>query len=150
MQRNTLIGLATGVLAGFGFASITAIEGAIAGVVGALNASLIENSMAGIISLSLLIGLSLRGTLSFSQFRPVLFPAGISGALVVLSVAAIAWTVNRVGTTAGTMTLLFGQLILATVIDSFGIGGFPSIPLSIPRIGGLLLMGIGILLVMQR
>lgn len=150
MQRNTVFTLAIGILAGFGFASITAIEGGMTKIVGALNASLIENFMAGLISLVVLVVLFSTGRLSMSYFRPVLLPAGVGGGLVILSVAAIAWTISRLGVAVGNMAMLFGQLVLATFIDTLGIGGYERIPLSLPRIAGLFLMLGGMFLVLPK
>lgn len=148
MKRSTVLALAVGVLAGFGFASITAIEGGMARVVGALNASLVENLMAGVLSFVILIAFLAAGRITPNMFRPVVLPATLGGGLVIVSVAAVAWTISRVGVAAANMAMLFGQITLATFIDTTGFGGFEAIPLTLPRVAGLLLMGCGLLLVM--
>jgi len=148
MRRNTFLALAAGVLAGFGFASITAIEGRMARVVGAVNASLVENLMAGVLSLVVLFGLLTAGRITPGMFRPVVLPATFGGGLVIVSVAAVAWAISRVGVAATNMAMLVGQITLATVIDTVGVGINEAIPLTLPRVAGLLLMVGGLLLVM--
>ena len=57
---------------------------------------------------------------------------------------------SRIGVTAGNMALLFGQIGIVVLIDTFGFGGYDKVPLSLPRIAGLALMAIGVYLVLPR
>jgi uncharacterized membrane protein YdcZ (DUF606 family) len=48
------------------------------------------------------------------------------------------------------MSMLFGQMAIAVIIDSIGIAGYDKVPFTLPRIAGLALMIIGVYLVLPR
>jgi uncharacterized membrane protein YdcZ (DUF606 family) len=56
----------------------------------------------------------------------------------------------RIGVTAGNMALILGQMAIVVLIDTVGIGSYPRVQLTIPRIAGLLLMVAGIYLVLPK
>ena len=69
---------------------------------------------------------------------------------MLIAVAAISFAVPRTGVAAGNFALVFGQLMIAALIDAIGFPGMGKIPLTPIRILGLLVMAIGIYLVLPR
>ena len=74
--------------------------------------------------------------------RHLLLP-GLLLAFYVLSITAIA---PKFGVGNAIFFVLIGQLISAATIDNFGLFGAQHVPLSWPRLCGLLLMAAGVVL----
>ena len=149
LQRMNL-GVLVAAVAGGIFGLVTTFEGAVARSVGAINASLLEHLFAGLIAIPAVIILFMRGNLTWVNMRPVLPMAALLGIFVLVAVAGVAYAMPRVGVMAGNMAMLFGQMTIAVLIDTIGFSGYDKVPLSLPRIVGLVLMVIGIYLVLPR
>jgi bacterial/archaeal transporter family-2 protein len=150
MADGLKVGLVVAIGAGALFGVITALEGAVAWVVGGINASLLEHFIAGIISIILLIIILLRGSLNREVTLSVLPKSILGGIFVLVAVAAIAFAIPRTGVAVGNLALILGQLFLAAIIDTTGFAGIERIPLSPARILGLLVMGIGIYIILPK
>ena len=150
MQQRINLGVCVATIAGGVFGLVTTFEGAVARSVGAINASLLEHMFAGFIAIPAVIILFLRGNLTWNITRPILPIAALLGIFVLMAVAGIAYAMPRVGVTAGNMALLLGQIAVAVLIDTIGLLGYERVPLSLPRIVGLVLMVIGIYLVLLK
>jgi bacterial/archaeal transporter family-2 protein len=72
---------------------------------------------------------------------------GGMGVVVVLTITVVT---PRIGTAATIGLLIAGQLAMGVVIDSYGLFGVDKVPLSWPRILGVLLLAIGALLALRR
>ena len=68
----------------------------------------------------------------------------IGGLLGVPLLAAMAFGLGRTGTFEGFIALLVGQLGMGIMIDRFGLFNAPMNPISLNRIGGLLLVVAGL------
>jgi transporter family-2 protein len=150
MLKQFNIGVLVGAITGGVFGVVTTIEGAVARVVGAVNASLIEHVFAAMIAIPAVIYLFARGNLTWDNTRGILPVSAVAGVLVLVAVAGVAFSMTRAGVTAGNMALLFGQMVIAVLIDTMGWGGYERVPLNFSRIAGLVLMVIGVYLVMPR
>ena len=147
-------GLKVGLLAALGagslFGVITAIEGAVGRVVGGINSSLFEHFFAGIIAIGILATIFIRGNIDREAALSVLPLSAFGGVLVLVAVAAISFAIPRTGVAVGNFVLVFGQLLIAVIIDTNGFLGIQRIPLTPARIVGLLVMAVGIYLVLPR
>jgi transporter family-2 protein len=150
MQEGFSLGLIVAAATGMVFAVVTTIEGAIARTVGAVNASLLENLAAGLISAIVITVFFLLRKIPLNATQKAVPWAILAGVLVIIAVAGIGYALPRIGVVAGNMAIVFGQIALAVLIDTVGIGGFERIPLSLARLTGLLLMGMGTYLVLPR
>ena len=150
MQGRMSLGVIIGAITGGVFGVVTTIEGAVARSVGAINASLIEHFFAAFIAVPAVIFLFLRGNMTLDNTRSILPISALAGVLVLVGVAGVAYTMPRIGVTAGNMAMLFGQMAIAVVIDLIGVGGYEKVPLTLPRILGLVLMVVGTYLVLPR
>jgi transporter family-2 protein len=150
MADGLKTGLVAALAAGSLFGIITAIEGAVARVVGGVNSSLYEHFFAGILAILILAILLTKGTLAFGNARSVLPLSAFGAVLVLIAVAAISFAVPRTGVAAGNFVLVFGQLMIAALIDAIGFSGMGKIPLTPIRVIGLLVMAVGIYLVLPR
>ena len=149
LQRMNL-GVIVAVVTGGVFGAVTAIEGNIARSVGAINATLLEHSIAGLIAIPAILIIILSGRLEWGSAKGVLPQSAVVGVLVLAAVAGVAYSMSRIGVTVGNMALFLGQMAIVVLIDTVGIAGYPRVPLTLPRIAGLLLMVAGIYLVLPK
>jgi uncharacterized membrane protein YdcZ (DUF606 family) len=150
MKDRFNLGVIVASVTGGIFGVVTSIEGTIARSVGAINASLIEHVFTAFIAVPAVIILFARGNLTWEDTREILPISAVGGLLVLIAVAGVAYSMTRVGVTAGNMAMLFGQMAIAVAIDTLGLVGYDKVPLSLPRIAGLTLMIIGVYLVLPR
>jgi len=73
-----------------------------------------------------------------------------AGALGLVIIAGAAYALPRVGIAAGLATIIFGQMIVALFVDTFGWGGAPPLPLQLERIAGVAMLLVGTWLVLPR
>jgi transporter family-2 protein len=73
-----------------------------------------------------------------------------AGALGLLIIAGAAYALPRIGIAAGLATIILGQMVVALLVDTFGWGGAPPLPLRIERLAGLVMLLIGTWLVLPR
>ena len=74
----------------------------------------------------------------------------ISGALGIVIIMGIAFSINLAGVTAGVAAVFLGQMFLSVIADTSGWGGVEAIPLDLRRIIGLILMGSSVFLLLPR
>jgi transporter family-2 protein len=77
----------------------------------------------------------------------MLLVAGLLGIGIVMGVA---FSLSKVGVTAGIAALIMGQLLVSIIVDTSGWGGVEPIPLSPSRIVGLFVMGLAVYLLVPR
>jgi len=118
--------------------------------VGGFNASVFEHFFAGLIAFTAVGFLVFRRRVEWGEVTPVLPLSILLGILVFAAVATIAYAIPRTGVALGNFVLVFGQLVLTVLIDTFGIGGLERVPLSPQRIIGLLVMLGGTYLVFHK
>lgn len=150
MLQRLNLGVVVAVITGSVFGVVTAIEGNISRTVGAINASLLEHSIAGLIAIPAILFIIFSGRLEWGTAKSVLPMSAVVGVLVLIAVAGVAFAMPRIGVTTGNMLIVLGQMVIVVLIDTYGIAGYTKVPLSLPRIAGLLLMVGGIYLVLPR
>lgn len=150
MREQLSLGLIVAILTGAGFGVLTTIEGGIGRVLGAINTSLLEHLIAGIISIVAVVIVITRGEWQWSTVRPLVPLATLGAVMVIIAVAGVAYAFPRAGVVAASMGLTLGQMTLALLIDTIGLFGYERLPITIPRIAGLLLMVAGTFLVLPK
>jgi transporter family-2 protein len=73
----------------------------------------------------------------------------VGGVLGIVILAAPIFLIPRIGATSTLTALVVGQLVLALIMDQFGLFGVPKIEVNITRIIGLILLVVGALLIKQ-
>ena len=72
------------------------------------------------------------------------------GFFVMFYVLSITWVAPRFGVSNAVSFVLLGQLIAMSVIDHFGFIGAQQYTLTAQRVGGLLLMAVGVFMVLNK
>ena len=81
-----------------------------------------------------------------ARFAALPWWAWVGGALGAFYVWAAIWSVPRVGVVTIAAALILGQMTAALVIDRYGLFGLPQQAASWPRIAGVMLVGVGVVL----
>jgi transporter family-2 protein len=120
-------------------------------MIGDVRTGLLTNFIGGVIAGAVILLLFLRqGQQTWRIPGIVIIFVALSGLLGIFIITGISFSLQRAGIAAGLATVILGQLIVSTVVDTFGIGGVEAIPLSFQRILGLLVMGFGVFLLLPR
>lgn len=72
---------------------------------------------------------------------------GLFGALYVTGSVLLA---PRLGATTLAASLVAGQMLAAILLDQFGLLGYRVVPLTLPRVAGIVLLFAGVLLIQRR
>jgi bacterial/archaeal transporter family-2 protein len=104
----------------------------------------------GTAALALVAWLFYGGLGSFGQVGKAPAWALVGGLLGAVYVTVAILTVRTLGVSGLTAIVISGQLAAAVVIDRFGLLGIAKQPIGVPRIVGLVLLVVGVLLVVRR
>lgn len=146
MNFSTLALLLVTVTVGSGIALQAVVNTALARTVGILEAAFVSVTVTWVIVAVVLIAGVRSGNLSqITSVSPYLFVGGFVGAAVLVT-AVVA--VPRLGAASLIAALVVGQLIGAMILDHFGLLGLQNTPITPIRLGGamLLVIGMGLLL----
>jgi transporter family-2 protein len=145
----TSAAVALTVLAGLAGSVQVAVMGRFGGRIGTLEALTFSTCVQLVLSLGiLLLARPGVGGLGGAFRTPAwMWLGGVMGATVVF---AITFAQPRIGATATIGILIAGQLVMSAVIDRYGLFGVDRIDISVPRAGGIVLLGIGAALSLVR
>jgi transporter family-2 protein len=145
----TSLAVGLSLVAGLAGSIQVAVSGAFGRRIGVLEATAFGSIAAAIIVFTVLLVVRQGiGNLGQSVREPAwLWIGGIMGAIVVTT---ITFTAPRIGTFATVGLLIAGQLLMAVLIDAFGLFGLEKIPVSPARVAGLALLAGGAALVLKR
>jgi transporter family-2 protein len=131
------------VLAGMAAALQGSANGALTGRAG-LGATLVLNSL--VVMTGSLILFFASGPRPFSALGGAPWSHYLGGICGLVIIASMAIVVPRIGNATGLALLVLGQVAAGLVIDHFGLLSMRTIPISASRIGGALLLVVGMLL----
>ena len=151
MRLSIITGAVLAALTGMSIAVQSTITSRVGAQIGDIRTGILTNSMGGVIAGGMMLVWLLREGPGVWKVPPVLIGAtAVSGLLGVLIVSGISFSLQRAGVAAGLAGVIFGQLLLSSVIDSLGIGGVDPIPFSLTRVLGLLVTGFGVYLLLPK
>jgi len=141
--------IAIALVAGMAAAVQVSVNGALGRRIGVLEATGLSVLLTTLIVLAVvtIAGRGPGGVAEGFRHPPWLWLGGLMGAIIVSS---ITFAGPRIGTFATVALLIAGQLVVALLIDSFGLLGADRIPATATRLAGLALLIAGALLVLRR
>jgi bacterial/archaeal transporter family-2 protein len=151
MKNVILIGGLGAFATGIAIALQSYLSGRAGNIVGPIKTGLWTNflggSMAGLIILVLwALGVRTGNPLTRNAVEMIL----ISGALGIIIIMGISYSINLAGVTAGVAAVFLGQMVLSTIADTSGWGGVEPIPLDLRRIAGLVIMLFAVFLLLPK
>jgi uncharacterized membrane protein YdcZ (DUF606 family) len=73
-----------------------------------------------------------------------------AGALGILIIMGVSFSIQRAGMAAGMAAVILGQFLFGVVADTTGLGGLAPIPLDFRRIAGLVGLAISVYLLLPK
>jgi len=151
MRLSIITGAMLAALTGMAIAAQSTITSRVGAQLGDIRTGILTNTMGGLIAGGMMLVWLLREGPAAWKVPPVLVGAtALSGFLGILIITGISFSLQRAGIAAGLAGVIFGQLLLSAVIDSLGVGGADSIPLTMSRVLGLMVTGLGVYLLLPK
>ena len=146
-KKNAMLYILLMLLAGCMIAMQSPLNAALSRTVGVLESCLISFAV-GTLFLALTVLFFGRGQLPrVTETPPWQWIGGSLGAVMVLNTII---AVPRIGVLTTVLAMIFGNLVMAAVIDNFGWFGLPVTPFGWRRLAGFALVLAGLLLVFRR
>ncbi|HDD54717.1 MAG TPA: hypothetical protein ENG59_00555 [Chloroflexi bacterium] len=151
MRLSIITGAVLASLTGMAIAVQSTISSRVGAQIGDIRTGILTNLLGGVIAGGLMLVWLLKdGPAEWKVPPAVIGLTGLSGLLGVLIVTGISFSLQRAGVAAGLAGVIFGQLVISTLIDSLGIGGAEPIPFTLIRAAGLLTAGLGVYLLLPK
>jgi uncharacterized membrane protein YdcZ (DUF606 family) len=151
VKLSIFTGAVVALLTGIAIATQSTLTSRVGAQIGDIKTGLLTNTLGGIAAGSLmLIWLIREGPQIWRLPTNAVAFTAISGILGILIITGISFSLQRAGIAAGLATVILGQLVLSTIIDTIGLGGVEPIPLSFARIFGLILTCLGVYLLLPK
>ena len=149
MSAGTGLAVAFTVAAGLAGGVQVAVMGELGSRIGALEAFAFAALLTATIAAALLVVArrSVAGYADALREPSWLWTGGVMGAVVVLAITIAA---PRIGATATIAIIIAGNLVMAALIDRFGLFGLERVGLAWPRIVGIALLAAGAALSLRR
>ena len=151
MKNEILIGGAAALITGITIGVQSFLTGRAERLIGSVNTGFWTNFLGGILAGILILGLSKFVDPKIGVInKPAFILTLVSGALGIIIISGVAFSISKAGLAAGLAAVIFGQLLFGTIADAIGLGGSDIIPLDLRRLAGLALMTISVLLLLPR
>jgi transporter family-2 protein len=151
LKATIIIGAIVALFTGVAIGVQSAMASRAGGMIGEVRTGLFTNFFGGMIAGAIILLFFLReGQQTWNIPGTAIIFVAVSGLLGILIITGVSFSLQRAGIAAGLATLILGQLIVSTIVDTLGIGGVEAIPLSSQRILGLLVLGFGVYLILPR
>ena len=145
MQKSILIAVSVALISGLAIGIQSSLISVAGKITGATLTGLLVNFLGGAAAGLVLTVIYIRqGNTAFSGIQiptiGMIFTAGLLGIAII---TGIAFSLPKTGIAAGLAAIIAGQMIVAVLVDTFGLGGADPIPLNWTRVIGLLLLVLG-------
>jgi transporter family-2 protein len=146
-----IFGVVAALFTGIAIGVQSALSSRVGTLIGNIRTGVLTNALGGLIAILLFLVLLLINGKGFWQIPgTALTMLVIAGALGILIITGVAFSLQRTGVAAGLATIILGQLVVSVIIDTKGYGGVPPIPITLPRILGLIVMAAGVYLLLPK
>ncbi len=152
MIKNAIImGGVSALITGVAIGIQSFLAGRAGNLIGPVNTGFWTNFLGGTLAGLLILVLSI---FVGPQFKTISGPAFIitliSGALGIIIIMGISFSISRAGVAAGLAAVIFGQFLFGVIADSIGLGGTQPIPLDLRRVIGLAVMALSVYLLLPK
>ncbi len=152
MTRLTIAAFVAALLTGIALGIQATINSRLGEQITPLNTGLLVTTVGGLLSAAVFAILMLAGQIELDG--PTVYrhlPAiTLAGMLAALAIIGTAFALPKLSVSAGVAAIIFGQMLVSLIVDTTGWGGVDQVPLSLPRLGGLVLLAISVWLLMPH
>jgi len=146
-----VIGVIGALLTGIAIGAQSTLSSRIGSLIGSFKTGVLMNLVGGALAGLVCVVLVLINGKVYLKSPPIAWLLlGIAGALGILIITGVAFSLQRAGVAAGLATIILGQMAVSILADARGWGGAEPIPVTLPRILGLVLMAAGVYLLLPK
>ena len=152
MIKNTiLMGGVAALITGIAIGIQAFLSGRAGSMIGPVNTGFWTNFLGGTLAGILILILSIFVSPKIGVItKPALLITFIAGALGILIIMGISFSIARAGMAAGLAAVIFGQFLFGVIADTIGIAGLTPIPLDLRRVIGLIVMAASVILLLPK
>jgi transporter family-2 protein len=151
LQNTIILGVAGALVTGLLIGMQSTISNRSGQLVGSIRTGLLMNMLGGGFALLVFIAIYATRVVRWESFPRLAWTLlGVAGILGIFIIIGIAYSLHYTGVVAGLGTVILGQMLISTVVDSLGLIGLERIPFTWQRAAGLLLMAVAVYLLLPR
>ncbi len=151
IKNAVLLGGAGALVTGIAIGIQSFLSGRSGNLIGPINTGFWTNFLGGSLAGILILVLSKFVNPEIGVItKPAFIINLVSGALGILIIMGISFSISRAGMAAGMAAVIFGQFFFGIIADTLGFGGMAPIPLDLRRIAGLVVMALSLFLLLPR
>lgn len=151
LSAYLIFGVIGALLTGMAIGTQSTLSSRIGTIIGTLRTGVLMNLVGGGLAGLLFLVLLLINGRSYAKAPPTAWLLlVIAGALGIAIITGVSFSLQRAGVAAGLATIILGQMFVSLLADARGWGGAAPIPVTLPRILGLLLLAAGVFLLIPR
>ncbi|MGD8622328.1 MAG: DMT family transporter [Anaerolineales bacterium] len=151
MKTSIIAGALVALMTGLAIGTQATISSRMGGIIGEVRTGLLSNFLGGVVAGMLILFLLLRdGTRTWNVPGMIIAVLTLSGAIGIFIIIGISFSLQRAGIAAGLATIILGQLAFSFLIDSVGIGGVDTIPVTFQRVAGIVVTALGVYLLLPK
>lgn len=151
MSSTILIGLLGAIGTGLAIGTQSTLSSLIGAMIGNLRTGFFMNFIGGIIAGLFILGMTLANGKTYWQMPGrAVWMLVIAGALEILIITGVSFSLQRTGVAAGLAAIILGQMAVSVVVDATGAGGARIIPITWERGLGLLVIAVGVFLILPK
>jgi transporter family-2 protein len=151
LTNLVLLGILGALITGIAIGAQSTLSGRIGSIVGDFKTGVLMNAIGGMIAgLIFIVLLIVKGKGFWQLPGTALVMLVIAGTLGILIITGVSFSMQKAGVAAGLATLILGQMVVSVIVDAKGWGGATPIPISWPRVLGLLVMAAGVYLLIPK
>lgn len=151
MNKELIIGVLGALGTGFAIGMQSTLSSLIGAIAGNLRTGMFMNFIGGIIAGLFILAFTLIGGKDYWHMPGrAVWMLVIAGALGIMIITGVSFSLQKAGVAAGLATIILGQLVISAIVDATGAGGARVIPFTWQRAAGLLVIGLGVFLILPR
>ena len=151
MNAYLLFGVIGALLTGLAIGTQSTLSSKIGTFIGSFRTGVLMNLVGGSVAGILFLILVLINGKAYVKAPPMAWLLlVIGGTLGIMIFTGVSFSLQRAGVAAGLATIILGQMIVSLIADAKGWGGSAPIPVTLPRIFGLLLLAAGVFLMVPK
>lgn len=151
LSTYLVLGVVGALITGLAIGAQSTLSSRIGTLIGSFKTGVLMNVVGGALAGLVLVVLLIVNGKDYLNPPPVTwFLLVIAGALGILIITGVAFSLQRAGVAAGLATIILGQMAVSILADARGWGGAAPIPVTLPRILGLVLMAAGVYLLLPK
>lgn len=151
MNKEILIGVLGALATGLAIGAQSTLSSLIGAIVGSVRTGMFMNFIGGIIAGLFILAFSLIGGKGYWHLpSKAIWMLVIAGALGIMIISGVSFSLQHTGVAAGLATIILGQLVISVIVDATGAGGARVIPFTWQRAAGLLVIALGVFLILPK